>query len=213
MNTSPIKLKVCGMKYAGNLKELVALEPDYIGFIFYPKSPRFMAETLKPSDLEIVPENTKTTGVFVNETTDTMLSMAQKYQLNALQLHGKESPEQCQELKEAGYEIIKVFGIGNDSFDFGQLKPYKPHVHYFLFDTKTKQHGGSGKAFDWEVLQHYDNEIPFFLSGGVSLDNVGQIKKLKETNLYAIDVNSRFETAPGQKDIEMVKELRELLGQ
>ena len=207
MNATSIKLKVCGMKHADNLKELVALAPDYIGFIFYSKSPRYMAETLKPEDLKVVPAHIKKTGVFVNADTETMLALARKYQLNALQLHGNESPEECQILKAAGYEIIKVFGIGNE-FDFNILAPYKPYVDYFLFDTQSKQYGGTGKAFNWQVLAHYDNEIPFFLSGGISLENIAQIQKLQGSNLYAIDVNSCFETAPGQKDIEMLKVLK-----
>jgi phosphoribosylanthranilate isomerase len=158
-----------------------------------------------------VPGNIKKTGVFVNADTETMLNTARAYQLNALQLHGTESPKQCQVLKAAGYEVIKVFGIGNDDFNFRQLVPYKPHVHYFLFDTQTRHHGGSGRTFDWDILQQYDNEIPFFLSGGLSLENIDQIRKLKETNVYAIDVNSRFETAPGQKNIGSLRQLKEKL--
>ena len=211
VNINEIKLKVCGMKYAGNLKELVALAPDYVGFIFFPESPRYMAKTLSPADLQGVPEDIKKTGVFVNGNTEAMLAIGQEYQLNVLQLHGTESPEQCRVLKAAGYEIIKVFVIGDADFDFRQLAPYKPHVHYFLFDTKTQHHGGSGHAFDWKVLQQYDNEIPFFLSGGISMENVDQIGLLKETNLYAIDVNSRFETAPGQKNIGSLQQLKEKL--
>jgi phosphoribosylanthranilate isomerase len=168
-----------------------------------------MAETLIPEDLEAVPANIQKTGVFVNADAETMLSLARKYQLNALQLHGKETPEQCKVLKAAGYEIIKVFGIG-DGFDFGALVPYKPYVNYFLFDTQSKKYGGTGIAFDWAVLKHYDNEIPFFLSGGISLDNITQIQRLQGFNLYAIDVNSCFETAPGHKDIEMLKALKSL---
>jgi len=206
-----LKLKVCGMKHAANLKELLELAPDYIGFIFFPESPRYMAATLAPADLQRVPENIKKTGVFVNADTEAMLTIAQEYQLNALQLHGTESPEQCRVLKAAGYEIIKVFGIGGADFDFRQLAPYKPHVHHFLFDTKTQHHGGSGQAFDWDILQQYDNEIPFFLSGGISLENIDQIGLLKETNLYAIDVNSRFETAPGQKNMGSLQQLKEKL--
>jgi phosphoribosylanthranilate isomerase len=209
MNSPSVKLKVCGMKYVDNLKELIALAPDYIGFIFYPASPRYMERTLTPEDLKIVPASIQKTGVFVNADTETILSIARKYQLSALQLHGKETPEQCQVLKEAGYEIIKVFGIG-DGFDFGTLAPYKPYINYFLFDTQSKQYGGTGTAFDWEVLNHYDNEIPFFLSGGISLENITQIKKLQGFDLYAIDVNSCFETAPGRKDIEMLKVLKNL---
>jgi len=209
MNITSVKLKVCGMKYVDNLRELVALAPDYIGFIFYPASPRYMKETLTPEDLKIVPASIQKTGVFVNADTETMLSIAQKYQLNALQLHGKETPAQCKVLKAAGYEIIKVFGIGN-GFDFGNLTPYKPYINYFLFDTQSKQFGGTGTAFDWEVLTHYDNEIPFFLSGGISLNNITQIQRLQGFNLYAIDVNSCFETAPGRKDIEMLKVLKNL---
>lgn len=170
-----------------------------------------MAETLVPTDLQEVPESIKKTGVFVNSMTEDILNFANEYGLNAIQLHGSESPEQCRNLKGEGFEVIKVFGMGNDDFDFKQLDPYKLHVDYFLFDTKTKHHGGSGLAFDWEVMRQYDNEKPFFLSGGISLENIDQIRLLKDSNLYAIDVNSRFETAPGLKEIEKLRQLKTML--
>ncbi len=200
-----IRLKICGVQQPHNLKELVSLSPDYLGFIFYEPSPRYMADTLTPTDLQTVPPHIQKTGVFVNATTAYMQQMAEAYRLNALQLHGNEPPEQCQQLKEKGYHVIKVFSLGSQDFDVTLLEPYTPYVDYFLFDTKGAQPGGNGTTFDWRQLAHYPYPTPFFLSGGISLENVDQLETLASSPLYAIDVNSQFETAPGHKDIGRLK--------
>ncbi len=167
-----------------------------------------MPDTLKPEDLAKLPRRMKKVGVFVNASSEEMIKQAKTYRLNLLQLHGDESPEQCRELKQAGQQIIKVFSIGQDNFDFSQLNSYKPHVQYFLFDTKGKERGGNGETFDWSQLRRYDQEVPFFLSGGISLDNVALLKEMSFFNIHALDVNSRFELEPGIKDLDLLQKLK-----
>ncbi|MFP4504036.1 MAG: phosphoribosylanthranilate isomerase [Cyclobacteriaceae bacterium] len=208
MSKRDIKLKVCGMKFFHNMLKVAQLKPDYLGFIFYEKSRRYMPDTLKPEDLAKLPRRMKKVGVFVNASSEEMIKQAKTYRLNLLQLHGDESPEQCRELKQAGQQIIKVFSIGQDNFDFSQLNSYKPHVQYFLFDTKGKERGGNGETFDWSQLRRYDQEVPFFLSGGISLDNVALLKEMSFFNIHALDVNSRFELEPGIKDLDLLQKLK-----
>ena len=195
-----MKLKVCGMRYPDNLLQVSQLEPDYLGFIFYETSPRYMVDTLSSEAVRSLPSGIQRVGVFLNATTAYMLTMADRYGLHALQLHGQEPPEQCQTLREQGYTIIKVFSLGSESFDFNQLAPYQSYVDFFLFDTKGKQPGGNGQTFDWKLLQKYSLDTPFFLSGGIGLNEVSALRQLSLPQLYALDVNSRFETEPGRKD-------------
>jgi len=199
---SDIKLKVCGLR--DNAQEVIAqIEPDYAGFIFYNKSPRFVNEL----DVE-VSSNTKKVGVFVNEDYDYILEKVTAYQLDVVQLHGDETPELCLRLNEHA-EIIKVFA-GNYAINEGELKSYEPFVHYFLFDTRGKKYGGNGVSFDWEKLESLSLEKPIILSGGISFEHLNKIKTL-DINLHAIDVNSKFEIAPGLKNIELLKQLKDNL--
>lgn len=202
-----MKLKVCGMKFPDNLLEVSALQPDYLGFIFYEKSPRYMANTLAPEDVKALPDRIQKIGVFVNATSEYIIEQVEQYGLNGVQLHGEELPEQCRQLKEAGYVVIKVFSIGKEAFDFARLQAYQSHVDYFLFDTQTKQYGGSGQAFDWEYLQQYTLPVPFFLSGGISLNNLDRALEVTHPQLVGLDVNSRFETEPGHKNITQLQKL------
>lgn len=203
-----MQLKICGMKYADNLSEVAKLAPDYLGFIFYEKSSRYLVDTLPPESARALPATIQRVGVFVNASTDYVQQMAERYGLSALQLHGQEPPEQCQTLRQMGYKIIKVFSV-NETFDFDQLKPYQPHVETFLFDTATPQHGGSGRSFDWSILSQYQLPVPFFLSGGIGLDNLDQAMQISHPQLIGIDVNSRFETASGRKSIDQLQQLIE----
>ena len=200
-----MKLKICGMKHASNIAAVAALEPDYLGFIFYPKSPRFISE-ISAELIKYVPTSIKTTGVFVDEELETVKAYILKYNLKAVQLHGQENVAFCAAIKEMGVEVIKAFGIGQD-FDFKQLAPYLDVVDAFLFDTQTPTHGGSGKVFDWTLLAAYPYDKPYFLSGGIDLIHATAIKNINDPRLYAIDVNSRFELEPGLKDVEKLKEL------
>ncbi len=217
-----MKLKVCGMKYQENIEAVAALQPDYLGFIFYEKSPRNFDQ-----DIPELPETIKKTGVFVDVSIDFILKKVKKYNFKAIQLHGNESAEYCkalsQKLKEvstpldqtaltvisSGVEIFKVFSI-KDEFDFEILKPYEGIVDYFLFDTKGKEKGGNGYTFDWNVLKDYNSTTPFILSGGIGLQEVDKIKAILKTDLpiYAIDINSKFEIKPGLKNIHDLKEFK-----
>lgn len=199
-----MKLKICGMKQASNIASVAELQPDYLGFIFYQKSPRFISD-VSAELIKYVPASIKTVGVFVNEDLQIVKQYIIKYNLKAVQLHGEEVVDYCAELKNIGVEIIKAFGI-NEEFDFNQLEPYLSVIDYFLFDTQTPAHGGSGKVFDWRLLDNYSFQKPYFLSGGIDLAQVKEIKNITDKRLYAIDVNSKFEVEPGVKDIEKLKE-------
>jgi phosphoribosylanthranilate isomerase len=203
-----MKLKICGMKYPDNILEVGALLPDYMGFIFWEKSSRYFDGVIPD-----LPKSIKKVGVFVNETAEIILAKAQKYDLQAIQLHGHESVAFCQDLREnlkqVQIEIIKVFSV-DDDFDFEVLKPFEAVCDYFLFDTKGKLPGGNGTTFDWKVLEKYPSSKPFFLSGGIGIEEMDAVKEITKTNLplYAIDINSKFEIEPGLKNIELCKNIR-----
>ena len=196
MNQIP-EIKVCGMRDRSNISELLKLKPEYVGFIFYEKSPRFIEQ--KPD--VAFSANTKKVGVFVNASERTINEKRIHFGLDIIQLHGNESPELCFLLKQSGAKVMKVFQV-NEDFDFQKTRRYQEYCDYFLFDTQTKAFGGSGKKFDWRLLEKYNNARPVFLSGGIGPDDVKEIKKIKDLNLKAIDVNSKFEIEPGLKDIE-----------
>jgi phosphoribosylanthranilate isomerase len=196
-----IKIKVCGMRDAENIVEVGSLGPDYMGFIFYRDSPRYVGVDFQiPPDL---PASAKRVGVFVNESVEEVIKHVKKYRLDFVQLHGDESVEICQKLNDAGTSIIKVFRV-DDEFDFTATSEFSEAVDYFLFDTKGKNYGGNAKKFNWHVLNKYTNQIPFFLSGGIDAESVSDILALKDLNLHAIDVNSGVESAPGLKDVKKV---------
>lgn len=193
------------MRDADNILQVAALRPAYMGFIFYEKSPRFVgAGFVLPAGF---PTGIKKVGVFVNASAETMLATAARVGLDALQLHGHESVEVCRQVKAAGLEVIKVFSV-DDDFDFATTEPFRAVADYFLFDTKGKLYGGNAKTFDWSVLRRYDQQVPFFLSGGLTPANVAEALALEGVNLYALDVNSGVETAPGKKDIGLIHELK-----
>ncbi len=206
-----IKLKVCGMKMKQNLDEIADLAPDFLGFIFYENSPRYMANSLKPENLGLLPRNIKKVGVFVNASLEFVQATSSKYNFDFVQLHGHESVAYCQELKTNGHNIIKVFHVGEE-VNWGALAPYQPLVDYFLFDTKSKQYGGTGNTFNWKILSGYKLSTPFFLSGGIDLINLNEITDLSPKP-YAIDVNSKFESAPGVKDVDAIRQLQLIMKQ
>ncbi|TDE08853.1 phosphoribosylanthranilate isomerase [Dyadobacter psychrotolerans] len=206
-----MKIKVCGMRQQDNIEELVKLNPNFIGFIFYEKSPRFAGEELNEEYVKTIPKSIKKVGVFVNANPGYILDMVKKYDLQYAQLHGNEMPDICRSLRQKGVNIIKAFSI-DENFNFAMLNNYKSFCDLFLFDTKGDQPGGNGVPFDWKLLKKYDNEKPFFLSGGISLDNIETIIDLSKTHpVYGIDVNSMFETEPGIKDISKLEELFNLV--
>jgi phosphoribosylanthranilate isomerase len=212
-----MQLKICGMKQPQNIAAITALNPDYLGFIFYEKSKRYVGEDFDAALTNYLPKGIKKVGVFVNASLEYVLVKVKKYGLDLVQLHGEESPEYCKAIGGKGngicptkIQIIKVFSIGQ-TFDFEQLEAYKPYCDYFLFDTKGKEKGGNGFVFNWNILKNYDNEKPFFLSGGLSLENIAEVKKLEGLNIVAIDVNSGFEIEPALKSIKKVKQLITIL--
>lgn len=196
-----MKLKICGMKYQDNIQEVASLHPEYMGFIFYEKSPRYFSG--------IMPEISKSVlkvGVFVNASLNEIMDKIKQYNLQIIQLHGNETPEFCTLLKPMNVEIIKVFSVGNN-FNFEVVQPYESVCNYFLFDTKGEKPGGNGTAFNWQILHHYPSKKPFFLSGGIGLEEMKNIKKLN-IPIHAIDVNSKFEIAPGLKNATHLKVLQ-----
>jgi|SRR6185312_2276481 len=198
-----MKIKVCGLKYPDNINEVAALQPDYVGFIFYPQSPRFAGE------FEMVDVPAIKTGVFVNESAERIGDAIARYKLGAIQLHGSEGPEFCEQFK-GKVTVIKAFGV-DENFDFEQLNEFEDSVDYFLFDTKTSKHGGSGQTFNWNLLDQYKLSVPFLLSGGLSLDNLEEVKKIRHPQFYGVDLNSRFEIEPGLKDIDKLTKAFKIL--
>lgn len=202
-----ILLKVCGMRERSNILEIASLQPDYMGFIFYDKSPRFVGRDF---EMPTIPGPIAKVGVFVNESTETMLDIVNRYHLDLLQLHGSESAEQVAALKKDGRKIMKVFSVG-DGFDFDSTRPYEDLADFFLFDTKGKYHGGNSRRFDWEILKKYNQRVPFFLSGGIGPADVPEVAALAKMNLHALDINSGVESAPALKDPSAVENvMREL---
>lgn len=199
-----MKLKVCGLKHEHNISKLAQLPIDYMGFIFYKNSPRFVAKDLSFDFMRTIPKHIKKTGVFVNENSYSMFNHIAHYDLDIVQLHGNETPEICAELKPQ-VQVMKAFQILDD-FDFKQLENYLSVVDYFLFDSPTVTYGGSGKQFNWQVLKNYKYNIPFFLSGGISEEHIDEINQLNMPQLAAIDINSKFEPEPGLKNTEHIKQ-------
>ena len=202
-------LKICGMKH--NIAEVAVLQPDYLGFIFYDKSPRYF-----DGDIPSLPSGIKKVGVFVDEKISKIIELCKKYSLDVIQLHGSESKEYVLDLQ--GYLALYY----PDALKFGRfltltmssisanLKIFENKVDKFLFDTKGKEKGGNGYTFDWEILKKYPSNKPFILSGGIGLDEVAAIKELLKTDLpiYTIDINSKFEIEPGLKNIDDLKKIK-----
>jgi phosphoribosylanthranilate isomerase len=207
----PLKLKVCGMRDALNIKAVAALKPDFMGFIFYDQSPRFVGEQFDPALLQELPDEIAKVGVFVNEEFGEVLGKVKRYKLNYVQLHGSESPDYCSRMADH-VKVIRTFGIGKAT-EFEEVETYASFCSYLLFDTKTKDHGGSGRKFDWNLLQRYKGNTPFFISGGIDLASVNALLDMQSSSpaLSAIDVNSRFETLPGLKDLQLLKQLKQNL--
>lgn len=200
-----MKLKVCGLKNFKNIIDVLELNPDFVGFIYYKYSKRYVGECFETSGLNNYKRNTKFVGVFVDEPIEKIKEIGQKNKLDFIQLHGNESVEYCKELSKY-FSLIKTFSIADD-FNFEATKDYETYCKYFLFDTFSKEYGGSGKAFDWQLLKKYSGTVPFFLSGGIDINNIPNIKK-HFPEVFAIDVNSKFEIEPAQKNINLLKQIK-----
>jgi len=195
------------MRDSDNIKGLISVAPNYIGFIFYPKSKRYVGDNFM---MPQIPKSIKKVGVFVNETIDSLLQKVHKYELDYVQLHGDESVEYVEQVKINAVNIFKVFSL-SDQMPLEWMREYESFVDYFLFDTKTPEYGGSGRKFEWSILKQYNLNKPFLLSGGIALEDIPIIKDLQLENLIGIDVNSKFEEYPGFKNLELVKELKVII--
>jgi len=191
------------MREPDNVSEVAVLKPDYMGFIFYAESPRFVnalayniVHLVSILDIEPV-------AVFVNASIDSIQQITELYGFTTVQLHGNETPEICIALRENGLKVIKSFSI-NDRLDLDETKPYRDCCDYFLFDTKTPAYGGSGKQYNWSILQDYNGVTPFFLSGGIGPNDAERILSFKHPGLLGIDINSRFEIKPALKDVRLI---------
>lgn len=195
------------MKFPNNMEEVATLQPDFLGFIFYEKSPRNLEHSIPK-----ISENIKKVGVFVNASIPYILEKIATFHLDLVQLHGDENEAFCKALKkQSNVEIIKVFSI-NDTFSFSTLDTFESVCDYFLFDTKGKYYGGNGTTFNWKILENYPSTKPYFLSGGIGLELISNLKQFLTTSAsqhcYAIDINSQFEKEPGLKDTQLLKQFK-----
>ena len=213
-STNNYQLKVCGLTKINQIQELISLNVDFLGFIFYEKSPRYVLHHLSLKEIAEIPHFGKV-GVFVNEKVEKISEISEKAKLSFIQLHGDEDEKFILQLRQIlgnNIKIIKVIRIGNQSFDELQktINQQPSTVNYLLFDTDSKTFGGTGKTFDWQILNEIEIPIPYFLSGGISLENIHQLSTINQQPL-ALDINSKFETEPGSKDLEKIKIFKSLL--
>lgn len=188
------------MREADNISALTQLPIDYIGFIFFAGSRRFVGNHPPVPTLPQL----KRVGVFVNSDRREILDQAREYQLDAVQLHGEETPPFCHEVRAQALQVIKVFSI-DENFDFSITMAFEDSCDYFLFDTKGKNRGGNGVAFDWLILKEYRGKVPFLLAGGIRPGMEYAVKNFEHKKFHGIDLNSGFEIEPGKKDIEKLK--------
>ncbi|TDQ30793.1 phosphoribosylanthranilate isomerase [Zeaxanthinibacter enoshimensis] len=207
-----MKLKICGMNH--NTAEVAALKPDYLGFIFWEPSSRVFRGTIPE-----LPSGVKKVGVFVDASLEEILEKIKEFGLHMVQLHGNESPSFCKEFRAATQleiPVIKAFSVGA-SFNFEQLGPYEAVCDFYLFDTKGKLPGGNSFSFDWELLSDYPSDKPYFLSGGIGpgdIDSLFEFMHRPEAGkCHALDVNSRFESRPGEKKVADLTKFKKRLAQ
>lgn len=196
-----MKIKVCGITRTEDLEALVELGADYAGFIFYGKSPRFAGNKLDGRTVREKGKNISKVGVFVNADAQQIMQTVKDYGLDMIQLHGEESPQLCEQLRVT-VPVMKVFHVDDKGYE--QVSPYLGVSDYFLFDTASAAYGGTGQQFNRELLKDYKYDQPFFLSGGIGPADAEALQQWHHEKLFAVDVNSRFETAPGVKDMEKV---------
>jgi phosphoribosylanthranilate isomerase len=207
-----MNIKVCGITEMKQLQQLDGLDIDFAGLIFYKDSPRFINGKISGKELKKADLDLRKVGVFVNPEMIDVLDAIDEYGLDAVQLHGDESPSMCEDLSSE-VEVIKAFRVGEGEDIDKMIAPFDAVCDYFLFDTGglKESFGGTGKQFDWSLLQKAKIEKPFFLSGGISLDDAARLKEFKHPDLFGVDINSRFETAPGIKDMKLVLQFKQAL--
>ena len=228
-STNNYQLKVCGLTKMDQIQELISMNVDFLGFIFYEKSPRFVLNHLSLEEILEINHQGKV-GVFVNETVEKILEISEKSNLNFIQLHGDEDEEFIKRLRQMLNEntkIIKVIRIGDDKTNFEneikKMSNLKSQISNLLFDTDSKAFGGTGKTFDWKILNEIEIPKPYYLSGGISLENIKNLQNFVKVNMsenktltklntpFALDINSKFETEPGIKNLEKIKTFKSLL--
>ena len=198
-------IKVCGMREPENIREVSSLPINLMGGIFYHKSPRFLGNRDDSAEaFTNLPDSVKSVGVFVNAEIPYLSEMKTKFALDYLQLHGSESISYCSEAQKIA-PLFKAFGISDD-FDFSNLKEYEDIIDLFIFDTSCKGYGGSGKKFNWDILENYIGSTPFLLSGGITNEDVDSIKALNHSALKGVDLNSGFESEPALKNVDLLEE-------
>lgn len=208
-----MQLKVCGLTKLDQIQELINLDINYLGFIFYDKSPRQVLNSLTLDQIFNIQSQRKV-GVFVNESIEKINEIAKKAGLNLIQLHGDETENYISALRTAlddKIKIVKVFRIGNEIENVqNAINNLKSTVDYFLFDTDSKSYGGTGNSFNWQILSDLEIEKPYFLSGGISEANIHKLESLEEKP-FALDINSKFEHEPGNKDVKRIGALKAYL--
>jgi phosphoribosylanthranilate isomerase len=208
-----MNIKVCGITQLKQLQQLEALDIDFGGLIFYKDSPRYVGDKIPGKELKSADFDIKKVGVFVNADYDEIMKIVESYSLDLVQLHGDESPDLCSDLSDE-VEVIKTFRISDDSAQQIDklIMPYDDACDYCLFDTASRTaFGGTGKKFDWDALSKSKIEKPFFISGGISVDDADALKAFKHPDLFAVDINSKFEIEPGVKDMKLILQFREAL--
>ncbi len=216
-----MNIKVCGITEMKQLNQLEGLDIDFAGLIFYKESPRYIGEKIPKKELKNADLDLKKVGVFVNPEMIEVLDAIDDYGLDAVQLHGSETPEMCEDLGSE-VEVIKAFRVGAETDIDKMIAPYDAVCDYYLFDTKTAYNfppgggwevalGGTGKQFDWSILSKAKIEKPFFLSGGIGPDDAAKIKAFRHPDFFGIDINSRFEKSPGVKDMGMLLQFKQAL--
>ncbi len=203
MSRKKIRLKVCGMREPGNIAGLVQLNPDFLGFIFHEVSPRYCRDVPQVE----IPETILKTGVFVDKPLEYIALKKEAFGLDLIQLHGHEDPAFCRKVSEQIAPVMKAFRV-DESFAFEQTENYAPFCRYFLFDTAGPLAGGNGRPFRWELLEKYNGTTPFLLSGGIDGTMVEKLRALQHPAFYGVDINSRFETSPGVKNIQLIKQFQ-----
>lgn len=194
-------IKICGLREPSNIQEVLALNPNWIGLIFYPPSPRFVETPAQLSFLNEEERHSKTVGVFVNPTFEEVLQRHAQVRFRGIQLHGSETPEFCQKFRDMGFTVFKSFGV-HSGFDFQITEHYQEYADFLIFDTGSPKFGGTGQQFDWDLLYDYEGTLPFLLSGGIS---VGTRIFPDHPRFAGVDLNSRFEISPGIKDPDLLK--------
>ncbi len=197
-----LKIKVCGMKDPANAQGISELPVDYMGFIFYSGSPRYAGDNPPAGLFECIRPGVRKTGVFVDSSVKDVIAVCRRSGIDVVQLHGNEDPDYCEELKSRGFTVIKAFNPAV-IIDGKALSSWSEVCDFFLFDSGTGSSGGSGKRFDWSLLGELETARPFFLSGGIGLHDVPEILQIRNKNFYGVDINSRFETSPGIKSVEL----------